>query len=144
MMDNGLYTTIAPEQEYPTISSPDEEMEQYYNNVIEPSEIIVDEPMHRIRDNVANTFCRDSGIQCNALTRDGYWGLEVPKKDTDFICCVLNMAGINYNIHDGRIRNIYGHWTKKSFNFIQISDKDFRVLSQKLEHEITVIGDDSQ
>lgn len=143
-MNNSLYTTIPKEMEYPPLMTPDEEMEHYLSVIEEPiDDLFNDEPMRSVRSFVAGVFCTQANIQVNDTpNKKGEWGLDVPKKDTPFVCSVLDLAGISYMVEDARYLNIYGHWTHKSFNIILISDDDFRVLAQKLRDEIVIIGDD--
>ena len=146
-MNNSMYTTIPPELDYMPIMSPEEEMDHYHSLFIEDNDyeildIFEDEPIPSIRDSVAGMFCRQANIQVNAIDMHGLWGLEVHKTNITFVCGVLDLAGIHYTIGEARFKNIYGHWTHKSFNFIQITDEDFRTLHDKLLNEIVIIGED--
>lgn len=145
MMDNGLYTTIAPEQEYPTLMTPEEEIMDYastYINDEDVLEIFDDEPIHNVRNYVASVFLKGLNTQVNSIELHGEWGLEIPKKDTEFISEILNLTGIQYTVKDARFLNIWGHWTHKSFDLIVIDDNNFRVLARKLRNEIVIVGDD--
>ena len=144
-MNNSLYTTIPKEMEYLPLMTPDEEMEHFLSVIEEPiDDLFNDEPMHSIRSFVAGVFCTQANIQVNDTIKNGKWGLDVPKKDTPFVCEILDLAEIKYSIEDARYLDIRGRWTHKSFNIILISDDDFRVLAQKLREEIVIIGDDPQ
>ncbi len=145
-VNNSLYTTIPPELEYPaTLLSPEEEIMDFastYINDEDVLEIFDDEPIYKVRNYVAHTFLKGLNTQVNSIELRGEWGLEVPKKDTDFITRVLNIAGITHDVKEAKYRNIYGHWTHKSFDLIVIDDNNFRVLARKLRNEIVIVGDD--
>ncbi|MBR0369517.1 MAG: hypothetical protein IJH63_02190 [Methanobrevibacter sp.] len=144
-MNNSLYTTISPEMECSPILSPEEEIMDYaltFMDDVDSREIFDDEPIHNVRNYVASVFLKGLNTQVNSIELHGEWGLEIPKKDTEFISEILNLTGIQYTLKDARFLNIWGHWTHKSFDLIVIDDNNFRVLARKLRNEIVIVGDD--
>jgi|GEM_PF-2271909 len=144
-MNNSLYTTISPEMECSPILSPEEEIMDYaltFMDDVDSREIFDDEPIHNVRNYVASVFLKGLNTQVNSIELHGEWGLEIPKKDTEFISEILNLTGIQYTVKDARFLNIWGHWTHKSFDLIVIDDNNFRVLARKLRNEIVIVGDD--
>lgn len=47
-------------------------------------------------------------------------GIEVHKKDVDFVSTQLHRLGVEHNVRDGKYRNTKGCWTHKAFNFIEL------------------------
>lgn len=53
-----------------------------------------------------------------------FYGIEVHKKDVGFVSNELNKLGVEYNILDGKYRNVNGCWTHKAFNFIELPNHE--------------------
>lgn len=52
--------------------------------------------------------------------KETFYGIEVHKNDVSFVSDKLASLGVEYNILDGKYRNVNGCWTHKSFKFIEL------------------------
>ena len=85
--------------------------------------------MNTVESQVQHIFYEE-GILVTCTDRPDYnnpfglnktiYGLEVHKKDVDFVAEQLTKLGINHTVRDGKFLNTKYCWTNKSFNFIEV------------------------
>lgn len=90
--------------------------------------------MNTVESQVQTLFYKQ-GICINCTDRPWYnnpfgvknktfYGIEVHKKDVSFVLKELEKLGIEYNILDGKYRNVNGCWTHKAFKFIELPNPE--------------------